>query len=93
MRRISRSGLGDVCCGACVANSNTRARAKSVRAAFETKRKHIQTKVNAAGLLNPPWDVPPLAHGRMPLCMRHCRFLPEKLIERPIATSLLPASP
>jgi hypothetical protein len=68
-----------------------RARTKSPSAAFETKRKHIQAKVNAAGLLNPPWDVPPMAIGRMPLCMRHCRLFPEKLIERPIATSLLHA--
>jgi hypothetical protein len=93
MRRISRSGLGDVCCGAGVANNMTRARAKSARAAFETKRKHIQTKMNMAGLLNPPWSVPPMAPGRIPLCIRHCRFSPEKLIERPIATSLLPAPP
>jgi len=93
MRRISRLGLGDVCCGACVANSMTRARAKSACAAFKTNQKHIQTKMKVAGLLNPPGDVPPIAIGLMSLCMRHCRLVPEKLIERPIATSLFPALP
>lgn len=29
--------------------------------------------------------------GTMPLCVRHCRFSPKKLIERPMSTSLLPA--
>lgn len=62
-----------------------RARAKSASAAFEINRKHIQAKVNAAGLLNPPWNVSPMAMGRMPLCRRHCRLLPENLLERPIA--------
>lgn len=41
--------------------------------------------MKVAGLLNPPGDVPPMSIGLMPLCMRHCRLVPEKLIERLIA--------
>ncbi|MDR8399730.1 hypothetical protein NE850_25820 [Paraburkholderia sp. USG1] len=63
------------------------------RTAFEIKRKHIQAKANAAELLNPRKTVLEKMPGSMPICTWHCRFLPEKLIKRPIATSLLPVSP
>ena len=79
MRRISRSGLVDVCCGAGCGGQ------PGARAAFEIKRKHIQAKAIVAGLLNSRRWAHKKARGAIPLCIRHCRFLPEKLIERPIA--------
>jgi hypothetical protein len=46
MRRISRSGLDDECCGAWCGRQH------GARTPFEIKRKHIQAKANAAELLN-----------------------------------------
>lgn len=44
-----------------------------------------QAKLNAGELLNPESTTPRIAIPAMPLCVRHCRLSPEKLIERPIA--------
>jgi hypothetical protein len=61
--------------------------------AFEIKRVHVQAKANTAGLLNPRKKVAGKVIGAMPLRMRHCRFPPENLIERPIVSLLFPALP
>jgi hypothetical protein len=61
--------------------------------AFEINRVHVQAKANTARLLNPRKKAAENVIGAMPLCMRHCRFSPENLIERPIVNLLFPALP